>query len=102
MHLRPLGHLSAAANFSDFQGTSLFQGRKTYIEINGGERGSRTPGEVTPTVDFESTAFDHSAISPGTRIHPGTYSYNIIPCQSQQPNDGKAIENLYGNIRLYF
>ena len=30
----------------------------------GGERGIRTPGTHERTVDFESTAFDHSAISP--------------------------------------
>ena len=31
---------------------------------NGGEGGIRTHGERKPTVDFESTAFDHSATSP--------------------------------------
>ena len=31
----------------------------------GGERGIRTPGTRERTIDFESTAFDHSAISPG-------------------------------------
>ena len=30
----------------------------------GGERGIRTPGTHERTIDFESTAFDHSAISP--------------------------------------
>ena len=30
----------------------------------GGERGIRTPGTREHTIDFESTAFDHSAISP--------------------------------------
>ena len=30
----------------------------------GGERGIRTPGTLTGTTDFESAAFDHSAISP--------------------------------------
>ena len=30
----------------------------------GGERGIRTPGTRERTIDFESTAFDHSAISP--------------------------------------
>ena len=32
--------------------------------IAGGERGIRTPGTHERTIDFESTAFDHSAISP--------------------------------------
>ena len=32
--------------------------------ITGGERGIRTPGTRERTIDFESTAFDHSAISP--------------------------------------
>jgi hypothetical protein len=31
---------------------------------NGGERGSRTPGEITPTPVFKTGAIDHSAISP--------------------------------------
>ena len=30
----------------------------------GGERGIRAPGTRERTIDFESTAFDHSAISP--------------------------------------
>ncbi len=30
----------------------------------GGEREIRTPGTRKSTIDFESTAFDHSAISP--------------------------------------
>ena len=33
-------------------------------EFSGGEIGIRTLGGVTPTLDFESSAFDHSAISP--------------------------------------
>src|SRR5689334_10848887 len=33
--------------------------------INGGERGIRTPVTVARKSDFESDAFDHSAISPG-------------------------------------
>ena len=32
--------------------------------INGGERGIRTLGTFTRTIDFESTAFNRSAISP--------------------------------------
>ena len=32
--------------------------------VGGGERGIRTPGTRERTIDFESTAFDHSAISP--------------------------------------
>ena len=32
--------------------------------FGGGERGIRTPGTRKRTIDFESTAFDHSAISP--------------------------------------
>ena len=31
---------------------------------NGGERGIRTLGRVTPTHDFQSCPFDHSGISP--------------------------------------
>ena len=32
--------------------------------VYGGEREIRTPGTRKSTIDFESTAFDHSAISP--------------------------------------
>ncbi len=32
--------------------------------INGGEGGIRTPGTLKRTIDFESTALDHSATSP--------------------------------------
>ena len=35
-----------------------------FISLGGGERGIRTPGTRKRTIDFESTAFDHSAISP--------------------------------------
>ena len=31
---------------------------------NGGGRGIRTPGRVSPTTDFESVTFGHSAIPP--------------------------------------
>ena len=34
------------------------------VKEYGGERGIRTPGTLTGTTDFESAAFDHSAISP--------------------------------------
>ena len=34
------------------------------ISFDGGEGGIRTPGTRERTVDFESTAFDHSATSP--------------------------------------
>lgn len=37
---------------------------KRIVFIFGGERGIRTPEKLAPLIDFESTAFDHSAISP--------------------------------------
>ncbi len=40
------------------------EGRKVCLGRNGGEGGIRTPGGVTPTSDFESGAFNHSATSP--------------------------------------
>ena len=46
--------------------TSL-DGVKHYI---GGEGGIRTHGRLTPTPDFESGTFDHSATSPWVRILP--------------------------------
>ncbi len=35
------------------------------LGFNGGERGIRTPVTIARKSDFESDAFDHSAISPG-------------------------------------
>ena len=32
--------------------------------VSGGEGGIRTLGRVAPTLDFESSTFDHSATSP--------------------------------------
>ena len=57
--LQPLGHLSVKRKYSI--STRLCKG------IYGGEIGIRTLGGVTPTPDFESGAFDHSAISPNVR-----------------------------------
>ena len=34
------------------------------VTIDGGEGGIRTPGTRKRTIDFESTALDHSATSP--------------------------------------
>ena len=34
------------------------------VKIDGGEGGIRTPGTRKRTIDFESTALDHSATSP--------------------------------------
>ena len=34
------------------------------MPLNGGEGGIRTPGELSPTPDFESGTFDHSDTSP--------------------------------------
>ena len=34
------------------------------VTIDGGEGGIRTPGTLKRTIDFESTALDHSATSP--------------------------------------
>ena len=34
------------------------------MKIDGGEGGIRTPGTHKRTIDFESTALDHSATSP--------------------------------------
>ena len=41
---------------------------------DGGERGIRTPGTRKRTIDFESTAFDHSAISPRQWVN-GLYEH---------------------------
>jgi hypothetical protein len=39
-------------------------------DLNGGERGIRTPVTVAGKSDFESDAFDHSAISPNGKGEP--------------------------------
>ncbi len=53
-----------------FLGRRYKKARKRNVHGHfGGERGIRTPGEITPTPDFESGAFDHSAISPGRLVY---------------------------------
>ena len=48
MHLRPLGHLSTS----------------TVTEVNGGEGGIRTHGDLAATTVFETAPIDHSGTSP--------------------------------------
>ena len=48
---------------------------------NGGERGIRTLGGVTPTPDFESGTFVHSVISPD-KIH-GTLFFRFLQAKYQ-------------------
>ncbi len=36
----------------------------TVISVDGGERGIRTPGGLSPSTVFKTAAFDHSATSP--------------------------------------
>jgi hypothetical protein len=44
---------------------SIYRPFKAFsYKISCGERGIRTPGTREDTADFESAAFDHSAISP--------------------------------------
>ena len=38
--------------------------------VYGGEGGIRTHGRHTPTPDFESGTFDHSATSPNRALYP--------------------------------
>ena len=59
VHLRPLGHLSKVGKVRRSGSTCATTGPE-----GGGEGGIRTHGKRKPTVDFESTAFDHSATSP--------------------------------------
>ena len=47
------------------------EGRLSAARVSGGEIGIRTPVRLTPKPDFESGAFDHSAISPGIAILAG-------------------------------
>jgi hypothetical protein len=39
------------------------------VNFNGGGRGIRTPGTVSRTVVFKTTAIDHSAIPPTPNFH---------------------------------
>src|SRR5262245_58413571 len=48
------------------EGRSLRQLSEAKI---GGERGIRTPGAVSDTVVFKTTALNHSAISPSVSCH---------------------------------
>ena|GEM_PF-430628 len=61
----------------DFYIKSLFREASTalkktkqgsYLNINGGEGGIRTPGAISSTTDFESVTFGHSATSPEIEI----------------------------------
>ena len=47
--------------------------RGGFLLCSGGEGGIRTHGRVAPTLDFESSTFDHSATSPGT-----AFSYSSL------------------------
>ena len=53
-----------------FEMLTYVSGIKCYLCVemltkrNGGERGIRTPGGVTPTLVFKTSAFNRSAISP--------------------------------------
>ena len=50
---------------NSLQRRSVGENRGCRNSLNsGGERGIRTPGTASGTTDFESAAFDHSAISP--------------------------------------
>ena len=44
------------------------------ISLYGGEGGIRTPGTRKRTIDFESTALDHSATSPNQM---GKFKYGL-------------------------
>ena len=44
--------------------TIYFNADDQRVKIDGGEGGIRTPGTRKRTIDFESTALDHSATSP--------------------------------------
>ena len=65
---------------------------------SGGERGIRTPGTAMGTTDFESAAFDHSAISPRskheceTRILSGAARILSCPPMKGRSADGTVTE----------
>lgn len=42
--------------------------------MRNGERGIRTPGEVTPTQHFQCCTFGRSVTSPDTKFHITSYS----------------------------
>jgi hypothetical protein len=81
VHLAAAGAVKCMQEWSrfSFQSSETRPGGRTLVESvekrkvvaggkAGGEGGIRTPGRVTPTSDFESGAFNHSATSPSFRI----------------------------------
>ena len=70
------------------------------VTIDGGEGGIRTPGTRKRTIDFESTALDHSATSPE---QVGTLKKDLQLCKKilQKPIIlvGPAIRTISANSR---
>ncbi len=62
--LKPLGHLSVGKKL-------IYIGSGALRPCVGGEGGIRTPGEVAPTMVFETIPFGHSGTSPCGRSMGG-------------------------------
>ena len=64
------GEIEKGSCIGVYQGARIKKGRSqtglSNFDINGGEGEIRTHGTASRSVDFESTAFDHSATSPHT------------------------------------
>ena len=54
-------------NFKNEQQKSTRPKTAECFDFTGGERGIRTLGRVSPTLDFQSSSFDHSDTSPCER-----------------------------------
>ncbi len=72
------------------------EGGRTTPEVVSGEQGIRTLGTVTGTLDFESSAFDHSASSPRALVANGADASTMISRVALQP----AADHDEGFMRL--
>ena len=71
--------------------------RSRQLLISGG-RGIRTPGEVTPTVVFKTTALVHSAIPPQARAELSLGGI-ILPCRRKRVKESSSAASKYSEVR---
>jgi hypothetical protein len=58
---------------------SIYRALLCFDVVVCGEKGIRTPGTASCTPDFESGPFDHSGISPATKVVKRGYSGRVKP-----------------------
>ena len=69
------------------------------ISLYGGEGGIRTPGTRKRTIDFESTALDHSATSPKQM---GILKNGLQLCKKlfQRPKNADPVLQSVGSLQI--